>query len=324
MKKLGVSVIVPMYNAAATIHRCLESIVEQKYPLREIIVIDNRSSDHSVALVEKFRKNIKRLPIRILVQRENKGLLPSYIRGATEAKSPLIIMMHSDSVLPTREELGRLVAAMGSSSVVASCPKICHPEDIWRTYNFWQKFLFAPMVGREPHGLNGKFDCYRKEAFLSVGQVVERRFVNTDEAGGEDWDLHSMLKHKGKVAYSSARVVHLHYFSGPFRLSSLIEKRRHLAKSYGKLLRIYGAGLGWKGLLAFLFKPVLATVSLVPGMQLGTLPILFVYAIFYTKKMFTSAQTLFDPRILLVPLLNIFLVFFESYWTLWSYLHTER
>lgn len=322
MNKLGISIVVPMYNAAATINKCLESLVGQNYPMREIIVIDNRSSDDSVSLVEKFKSKQKKLLIRILVQKENKGLLPSYIRGAEEAKSRLVVMMHSDSALPTRDELRQLVAPFEKedAGVVATCPKVCHPQSVWRTYNFWQKLMFAPVVSSEPYGLNAKFDCFRKDVFLKVAEVWQNRYADTSEAGGEDWDLHSLLKAEGKVVATDARVYHLHYFSGPFTLKDLITKRQHVAKSYGKLLRLYGGRLGIKGLVAFLFRPIIAIGSLLPGIQLAAIPLILGYAFFYSRRLFIDRETLLNPKIFMVPLINIFLVYYETYWMLKTFL----
>lgn len=322
MNKSDVSIVVPMYNAVATINKCLESLVGQNYPMREIIVIDNRSSDNSVSLVEKFKPKQKKLLIRILVQKENKGLLPSYIRGAKEAKSRLVVMMHSDSALPTRDELRQLVVPFEKEDVgvVATCPKICHPERVWRTYNFWQKLMFAPVVGTQPHSLSGKFDCYKKKVFLAISEIWQERYGNTEEAGGEDWDLHSLFREQGTVVYTDAQVDHLHYFSGPFTLKDLIAKRQHVAKSYGKLLRLYAWRLGIKGLMAFLFRPIMAIGLLLPGIQLATIPLILGYAFFYSRRMFQERTTFLDPRIILVPFVNIFLIYYETWWMMKSYL----
>src|SRR5271169_2327712 len=49
-----VSVTLVTYNSGRFIKRCLESVLEQKYPNLEVIVIDNASTDGTVDLLEQF------------------------------------------------------------------------------------------------------------------------------------------------------------------------------------------------------------------------------------------------------------------------------
>ena len=49
-----VSVTIVTYNSGRFIKRCLESVLEQKYPQKEIIVIDNNSSDGTADILEQF------------------------------------------------------------------------------------------------------------------------------------------------------------------------------------------------------------------------------------------------------------------------------
>src|SRR5216684_2217677 len=49
-----VSVTIVTYNSGRFIKRCLESVLAQKYSYREIIVIDNNSTDGTVDILEKF------------------------------------------------------------------------------------------------------------------------------------------------------------------------------------------------------------------------------------------------------------------------------
>src|SRR5580704_4949306 len=49
-----VSVTIVTYNSGRFIKRCLESVLAQKYPNREIIVIDNNSTDGTIDILEQF------------------------------------------------------------------------------------------------------------------------------------------------------------------------------------------------------------------------------------------------------------------------------
>ena len=49
-----VSVTIVTYNSGRFIKRCLESVLEQKYDNKEIIVIDNASTDGTIDILEQF------------------------------------------------------------------------------------------------------------------------------------------------------------------------------------------------------------------------------------------------------------------------------
>jgi len=49
----AVTIVLPMRNAETTVLLSLQSINKQTYPIREVIIIDNVSSDNSIEIVRK-------------------------------------------------------------------------------------------------------------------------------------------------------------------------------------------------------------------------------------------------------------------------------
>jgi glycosyltransferase involved in cell wall biosynthesis len=49
-----VSITIVTYNSGRFIKRCLESVLAQKYPLKEVIVVDNSSTDGTADILEQF------------------------------------------------------------------------------------------------------------------------------------------------------------------------------------------------------------------------------------------------------------------------------
>ncbi len=183
-----VSIIVPTHNSATTVIKCLQSLTVQNYPIDEIIVVDNNSTDNSVELVKTFSKSSK-IPIMIIQKKQNTGVGSSYNTGVKKAKSPFVIFLHSDSCPATKLEMQKLIKPLlNSSHIVASYPTALVPRSIWDTYTFWQKYRFTRLLGKEV-GFNAKFDCIRKSAFVKVGGFDERRFARDEAIGGEDADL---------------------------------------------------------------------------------------------------------------------------------------
>lgn len=320
----SVSVIVPMRNSETTVLHTLKSIVRQKYPAKEIIVVDNLSVDNSVKLVLQFAKH-SRVPIRVIKRKENKGVGASYNIGTKNATSGYVIFMHSDSSLPSNDEIQKLIDPFRKDpKIVASYPKVVLPENVWNTYNFWQKCLFARAVGKESPGFNGKFDCIRRETFIRVGGFNEIIFGGDVSVGGEDADLYLRLERKGKIVLSEAKVIHLHYLGGNYSISDWAKNRKLLARTYGRLIRFRAKSLPFKtygkglmiplGILNFMVKPILAILPFIPNLHLFGIVLLIIYAFINSKKMYTTLSTLTNPRIILLPLIDIFFVYYETFW----------
>ena len=65
-----VSVTIVTYNSGRFIKRCLESVLDQNYPFKEIIVVDNNSTDGTIDILEPFDG---REGCRIVYNEENIG-----------------------------------------------------------------------------------------------------------------------------------------------------------------------------------------------------------------------------------------------------------
>ena len=137
MKQPTVSVVVPMLNSFSTILLTLKSIFEQKYPIAEIIIIDNASDDDSVIKVKEFQRTNRKISIRLLTNKVNRGVGTSYNTGIKCAKTSYVVCMHSDSVLPTKNEFNRLIEPMCSNpAIVATYSYIITPREVWEKFPF--------------------------------------------------------------------------------------------------------------------------------------------------------------------------------------------
>ena len=96
-----ISIILPMYNRAATLRRCVESVLAQTCADWELIAVDDGSVDESVRVVEAFGD----ARIRLLRHERNRG--PSAARNtAIEAAHGeyLALLDSDDEWLPTKLE----------------------------------------------------------------------------------------------------------------------------------------------------------------------------------------------------------------------------
>ncbi|WP_226018086.1 glycosyltransferase family A protein [Novosphingobium sp. FKTRR1] len=101
-----ISVIVPVYNAAATIGATIASVLDQTFRRFEIVAVDDGSSDESLAVLLGLAAQDSR--IRVISQR-NGGVSSARNLGAETAMAPLIAFLDSDD-LWARDKLACHVA----------------------------------------------------------------------------------------------------------------------------------------------------------------------------------------------------------------------
>src|SRR5580658_1429663 len=89
-----ISVTIVTYNSGRFIKRCLESVLEQKYPNLEVIVIDNASTDGTVDLLEQFEEQC-----RIHYNDENIGFAAAQNQAIALSSGDWVLTLNPDVLL---------------------------------------------------------------------------------------------------------------------------------------------------------------------------------------------------------------------------------
>ena len=89
-----VSVIVPVFNAEAHLATALRSLAEQSYSNIEVIVVDDASTDGSLAVAQAFSQQDSRF--RVISQTTNQGAYAARNRGLEASKGAFITVHDSD------------------------------------------------------------------------------------------------------------------------------------------------------------------------------------------------------------------------------------
>lgn len=94
---LRCSVIVPVYNGAAVIERCLEALAGQTAPpdTFEIIIVDDGSTDATVQRVERWAAQHESCQVRVIRQAHT-GPAAARNQGAAIARAPLLLFTDAD------------------------------------------------------------------------------------------------------------------------------------------------------------------------------------------------------------------------------------
>lgn len=96
METKKISVIVPVYNVEDYIYKCINSILENKYSLLEVILVDDGSTDNSGAICDHFASRDSRVSV---IHKKNGGLSSARNAGIEQATGDYISFIDSDDFI---------------------------------------------------------------------------------------------------------------------------------------------------------------------------------------------------------------------------------
>ncbi len=193
------SVIIPCYNCASVIERCLDSI---DFPYAEIIVVNDGSNDNSAELVERYvgthQKNIR------LINKENGGVSSARNKGIDAATGKYLCFVDADDYL-CMDGLTRIVdiAEKGYADVVLYRANYTNENDLYPITSLnsvkIKQEIFA--TGKEVLKRYDVADYYVWDAVYSREMIIRNKIYCK-----EDLHLYEDDVFKGEV-YSVAGIV---------------------------------------------------------------------------------------------------------------------
>lgn len=88
-----ISIIVPVYNTATQLPRCIDSILRQTFEKIEVILVDDGSTDNSGTICDEYKKSDDRIKV---IHKENGGLGSTRVAGIMMATGSYVGFVDSD------------------------------------------------------------------------------------------------------------------------------------------------------------------------------------------------------------------------------------
>ncbi|OEZ33321.1 hypothetical protein AS144_05120 [Francisella endosymbiont of Amblyomma maculatum] len=95
MNNVKISVIMSVYNAEKYIAQAIESILQQSFKDFEFIIVNDGSTDNSLAIIKKYEEINSRIRI---ISRENRGIIYSLNEAIFLANGEYIARMDADDI----------------------------------------------------------------------------------------------------------------------------------------------------------------------------------------------------------------------------------
>lgn len=209
MTPVRLSVIVPAYNAAATLPQTLAALTRSQPCPYEIIVVDDGSTDSTAALAQAYGVQVVRLA-------ENGGAAAAKNAGARATSGDVLFFTDSDIVVGT-DVVARLAADFADvdcDGIVGLLDKTIPARDFASQFkNLWMNFTYARLAPLPRIGLfYTSAAAMRRDAFFKAGEFDENyrgaSLAEDTEFGQRAWERGVRIRLDAEL-----RVVHLKQYS---------------------------------------------------------------------------------------------------------------
>lgn len=116
-----ISVVVAVFNAAETLQGCIDSVVEQTYPHKELVVIDGGSTDGSVEII---RKNSNK--IAYWESKQDRGVYHAWNKALEHTRGDWICFLGADDYFWENDVLERVLPHLEAAS--ARCIRVAYGQ----------------------------------------------------------------------------------------------------------------------------------------------------------------------------------------------------
>ena len=113
-----VSIIIPIYNVAKFINRCVDSVIAQTYSNIEIILVDDESPDNCPEICEQYARRDDRI---VVIHKKNGGLSDARNAGIEKASGDYIFFLDSDDYVEINLIERLILEAQNNESDVVIC-----------------------------------------------------------------------------------------------------------------------------------------------------------------------------------------------------------
>lgn len=188
-----VSIITVCFNSATTIRDTIESVLRQDYSLIEYIIVDGKSSDSTMEIVDGYRDKIA-----TVISEPDRGIYDAMNKGILRATGDIVGFLNSDDFYIDAHVVSELVAAMRRASSDAVFADLVYVDrrnakHVTRYYDSsgWtpRKFRFGWMPAHPTFFVRQEW--YARHGLFSLEYKI-----------ASDFEMLVRLLYKGKATYA--------------------------------------------------------------------------------------------------------------------------
>lgn len=215
-----ISIITPSYNQAKYLERTILSVLDQKYPKLEYIIIDGGSTDGSVDIIKKYASYLK-----YWVSEKDSGQSQAINKGIRVATGEYIGWQNSDDIYypEALNRLNSMILANPHAELYIGDMNIIDPYDQILNDLLYVKPTFYSVL-HEGMVLANQSALWKRSIHNSIGFLNESLHYNFDY----DWFLRILNKYSAIHCHHVLGAIRMHHESKTSNYSSGFDLERNL------------------------------------------------------------------------------------------------
>lgn len=186
-----VSIITVCYNSQSTIEATIQSVLSQDYNHIEYIIVDGKSTDKTLDIVEKYKQNISKV-----VSEKDEGIYFALNKGIALATGDIIGILHADDIYTNDKVINDVVKVFESTKADTIYGDLQYVDrnNTNKIIRYWKSGIYKHGMFKKgwmpPHpSFFVKSECYKKYGVF-----------NTILKSAADYELMLRLLHKNNCS----------------------------------------------------------------------------------------------------------------------------
>ena len=231
-----ISIVIPAYNEEKVLANTIEGLLETKYPNKEIIFVDDGSTDSTLAIASRYKEKIR------VLHKENGGKATALNYGMVYAKGEIIVIVDADTIIG-RSSLKEIVKGFEVNEHVAAVAGNIRVRNRtnWITKCQALEYITGIQIIRRAFDIFGSITivpgalgAFRKSFLIEAGAYGKDTIV-------EDFDQTIKLLKAGLITQGSSKATA--YTEAPNTLKDFVAQRKRWYRGNIQVLKRHSDAL---------------------------------------------------------------------------------
>jgi len=116
-----ISIVIPTYNRCELLKRAINSVLDQTINVREIIIVDNGSTDNTYEILKELKENFSNFFKISLLKQTSKGKKNAVVEGFNISAGETLAIIDSDFTVDIDDSIAAIMESTKNKNILINC-----------------------------------------------------------------------------------------------------------------------------------------------------------------------------------------------------------